>query len=212
MCSSDLNANIVDSTASVNLETVTNAQASSTQYKFGTGSMYFDASSYLKSPSIQALNFGTGDFTIEFWMYSNDVSSSTQKAMFATTNTSGLNPTLSYGLYMDQGYTGSSNLTGATRLSLNGTNIGTTTAVLSTTTWYHIAVVRLSGTVTIYVNGNAVASGSYTSSIAGTYLTVGGGYNSSYLFNGYIDDFRITPGICRYPYNFTIPASAYPNN
>ena len=138
------NANIVDSTASVNLETVTNAQASSTQYKFGTGSMYFDASSYLKSPSIQALNFGTGDFTIEFWMYSNDVSSSTQKAMFATTNTSGLNPTLSYGLYMDQGYTGSSNLTGATRLSLNGTNIGTTTAVLSTTTWYHIAVDRKS--------------------------------------------------------------------
>jgi hypothetical protein len=207
------NAGIIDSVSQNALETVGNAQVSTTQSKFGGASMYFDASaSYLSCPSNPSVAFGTGDFTIEYWMYSNDVSSSTQKGMFQTSDTAGgLKTTYTTGIFMGQGYTGSGNLDGAIRANINGTNVGSSVAVLTTGAWYHVALVRASGVVTIYVNGNSVASGTVSSSVTGTYLAVGGVYSTSYTFNGYIDDFRITAGIARYTQNFTPPQNAYPN-
>lgn len=207
------NAGIIDSVSQNQLETVGNAQVSTTQSKFGGASMYFDASSsYLSCPSNPNIAFGAGDFTIEYWMYSNDVSSSTQKGMFQTSDTAGgLKTTYTTGIFMGQGYTGSGNLDGAIRANINGTNIGSSVAVLTTGAWYHVALVRSSGVVTIYVNGNSVASGTVSSSITGTYLAVGGYYSTSYTFNGYLDDFRVTAGIARYTQNFTPPQNAYPN-
>lgn len=207
------NAGIIDSVSQNQLETVGNAQVSTTQSKFGGASMYFDASgSYLSFPSNPNVAFGTGDFTIEYWMYSNDVSSSTQKGMLQTSDTAGgLKTTYTTGIFMGQGYTGSGNLDGAIRANINGTNVGSSVAVLTTGAWYHVALVRASGVVTIYVNGNSVATGTVSSSITGTYLAVGGNYSTSYTFNGYIDDFRITAGIARYTQNFTPPQNAYPN-
>mgnify|MGYP006267112047 CR=1 FL=1 len=204
------NANVIDGTMSNVLETIGTAQTSTTQSKFGGSSLYFSgSSSYLTCPSNPNMAFGTGDFTIEYWMYSNDVSSSTQKQMFQTSDTAGgLKTTYTSGIFMDQGYTGSSNLTGAIRANIIGTNVGSSVAVLTTGTWYHIALVRASGVVTIYVNGNSVASGTVSGSIDGTNLAVGCGYSTSYAFNGYIDDFRITKGVARYLYNFTPPNQA----
>lgn len=209
-----INAGILDSTGQNDFETVGNAQISTGQSKFGGSSMYFDGNaSYLKFASNQSFAFGTGDFTIEYWMYSNDVSSATQKGLFQTSDTAGgLKTTYTTGLFMGQGYTSSGNLDGAIRVNINGTNLGSSSAVLTTGTWYHIALVRANGVVTIYVNGNSVASGTISSSITGTNLAVGCYYSTSYGFNGYIDDFRVTPGIARYLYNFIPPTLGYPNS
>ena len=174
--------------------------------------MYFDSSgSYLSCPSNINVAFGTGDFTIEYWMYSNDVSTN-QKGMLQTSDTvGGLKTTYTTGITMFQGYSSGGNLSGGIGCSIAGTTLASSGAPLTTGAWYHVALVRASGIVTIYVNGNSVASATITTSITGTYLAVGGYYSTSYTFNGYIDDFRITSGVARYRYNFTPPAAPFPN-
>ena len=47
-------------------------------------------------------------------------------------------------------------------------------------------------------------------STASNILTIGGYYSSSFLLNGYIDDFRITLK-ARYTSNFTVPDAQHPS-
>ncbi|MFN9973583.1 MAG: hypothetical protein ACK58T_27205, partial [Phycisphaerae bacterium] len=66
------NGAIYDAAAKNNLETVGNAQTSTTQSKWGGSSMYFDGTGdnlVTAAPSTVPFAFGTGDFTIECWAY-----------------------------------------------------------------------------------------------------------------------------------------------
>jgi hypothetical protein len=66
------NAGIYDHAMLNDLETVGNAQVSTSVVKYGTGSMYFDgAGDYLSRPASSLYALGTGDFTIEAWVYAN---------------------------------------------------------------------------------------------------------------------------------------------
>jgi len=63
------NAGIIDNAMMNNLETVGNAQISTTQSKFGGSSMYFDGTGdYLISRNNYGFEFGTSDFTVEMWI------------------------------------------------------------------------------------------------------------------------------------------------
>jgi hypothetical protein len=63
------NAGILDNAMSNDLETVGNAQISTSVVKYGTGSIYFDGSSSGLAfyANLQNLQFSTGDFTVECW-------------------------------------------------------------------------------------------------------------------------------------------------
>ena len=71
------NGAIFDNAMMNNLETVGNAQISTSVVKYGTGSLAFDGS----GDDLRVVNagvttgFGTGDFTVEFWVYANTWSS-----------------------------------------------------------------------------------------------------------------------------------------
>jgi hypothetical protein len=208
------NASIYDNTMMNNLETVADAKVSTTQSKFGGSSMYFDGTGdYLTSSSSSnsGIAFGTGDFTIEMWVNSADVSGSTQRGFLQTSDTAGgLKTSYTTGVVMIFGVNQSGgSLTGSVAAIIAGAQVGASTAVVTTNTWYHIALVRSSGVATLYVNGTSVSSVSATGSCTGTYLCVGGYYNTSYLLNGYMDDVRITKGYARYTSNFTAPARAF---
>ena len=193
------NAGIQDSTMGNDLETVGNAQVSTSIVKYGSGSLYFDGSGdWLDFPSNPTVNFGTGDFTIECWLY------------VATTATT-YQTICQFG---DAATTTGFHILANTNLVCVRTNSGqplTTTGTITATTWNHIAVTRSSGTTRIFING--VTSGgtySWTASLtAGSVRRVGSDTYSNPL-NGYIDEFRVTSGYARYTANFTPPIAPFP--
>jgi len=204
------NAGIYDATSKNDLETVDGAKISTAQSKWGGSSMYFDGTGdYLtnRNYSNPLLAFGTGNFTIEGWFYSNDASNSAQRGMFQTSDTAGGFKT-SYASGVLMAHT---NPAGEMAINIGGTDYITSGASITTGAWFYFAITRSSGNVNFYINGTLRASGSgNTSNLTGTYIAVGGYYSTSYLFNGYLQDLRITRGIARYTSNFTAPTAAFP--
>ncbi len=192
------NAGIFDQTAKTILETVGDAKVSTTQYKYGTGSMYFDGTGdYLQVRNASPLfNFGTGNFTVEFWMY--PVASTGDNGMYDS-RVVDLNAT---------GFTIS--LTDAEKIQFYSDTqkiLGTTTVSLNT--WTHIAVTRSGTSLRLFVNGVLDGNVSNSQNFTDTNITIGRGVWASSEFEGYLDDFRVTKGYARYTSNFTPPTSAF---
>ncbi len=201
------NAAIVDVSSRNVMETVGDAKIVTSTRKYGTGSMYFDGTGdYISLPSNPLFAFGTGDFTIEAWVWTSSVSFSTQPGWIQTSDTAGgFKTTYTTGI---TGYFGAS-AAGSLAFNVGGTLYASAGNTIVIDTWYHMAVTRASGTVRVFVNGNIVASGNgNNANLTGQNLVVGGYYSTSYLLNGYIDDLRITR-FARYTANFTPPTSTF---
>jgi hypothetical protein len=193
---------------------VGNAQISTAQSKFGGASIEFDkVADRLTLAASSDLAFGTGDFTVEFWAYSRDVSSATQRGFLQiSSNAGGLSTSYTNGLFIYQGANATGgNMNGGLIAILENNIVGSNTAVLGTNTWFHIALTRSSGTVRLFFNGNVHASIANTSNLTASNLVVGGYYDTTFLYDGYIDDLRITKGVARYTANFTPPTLPFPD-
>ena len=164
--------------------------------------------------------FGTGDFTVEFWAYSRDVSSASQSGYMQISATSGgLDTTYNDGLIITQGQS----ITGGSITPQDGgivakmggalfvNSCGSSSSVLTVSTWQHIAFTRSSSTARLFVNGVQVGISTLASNLTGSHLVIGGYYSTAYLFDGYIDDLRITKGVARYTSNFSVPAAPFPD-
>jgi hypothetical protein len=190
------NAAIFDNAMMNDLETVGNAQISTSVKKYGTGSLAFDGTGdYLIPPSGQNVTFGTGNFTIEGWFYWNSLAS--ESAIMWGNG-------VGWTFYIYP----ANKLQWGRASPQTPANLLTGSTTLATGQWYHIAVTRNSNTVTLWVNG--VSDGTVTDSAnysAAGSLAIGISHSNEY-FNGYIDDFRITKGYARYTATFTPPTSA----
>jgi hypothetical protein len=148
------------------------------------------------------LAFGTGNFTIEAWVNRTASGSVTHFIDFRGSNNNGSNPVF---------YWQTNNYLYYTNDNSSGDNqIQSSNAITSSSGWVHVAIVRSGTTLTVYVNG--VASGSVTYStnvLGGNPVTIGNRFNNSGAYAGYIDDLRITKGYARYTSNFTAPTSAF---
>ena len=192
------NAGIYDATSKNDLETVGNAQISTTQSKFGGSSMYFDGTNDgLIGPSTQLASFGTGDFTVESWVYLTTISGA-DRFLFTTGN--GIDTSLR--LYI--GSTGEVVVYTSFGIRLSSTN------PLVVNTWTHVAVRRYNGTLAVYLNGVQNGTASYSTAIdCNGKISVGSDNNGGSSMIGYLDDFRVTKGIARYTSNFTPPTTAH---
>jgi len=204
------NGAIFDNAAVADYETVGNAQISTSVKKYGTGSMAFDGTGdYLPATNKTLFDIGGEDFTAECWVNFNSLPADYQ-AIFSK-----------YGAdYQYQFLWDGAN--SRWFWNVNSTVSGNTTVTfsdsLSTGIWYHIALVRIGTSYKVYKNGTQVGT---TQTISGNInagtrpFTLGSTFNGSnvalYFLNGYIDDFRFTKGIARYPYNFTPPTAEFPN-
>jgi hypothetical protein len=194
------NGAIFDNAMMNDLGTVGNAQISTSVKKYGTGSLAFDGSGdWLIMPYGPTQNFGTGNFTIEGWFYLNSLAAS----YYVPAGTWGSGTSDEWLIQIQND--------GSIRfLTTSGSTFYS--ASITTSTWYHIAVVRNGTTVTIYVNGTSVGSYTCSNSLGSVSKTLYiGSQAGSWDWNGYIDDFRITNGYARYTANFTPPTSAFPN-
>lgn len=182
-----------------------NAQVDTAQSKFGGASAYFDGTGdYLSASAGDVPAFGTGDFTLEYWLRL-DVLGSTYGYMYwdQRPGSNGNYPLL----FTDAN--GATNL----RYFINGADrIVAPSGTLSVDTWHHIAVVRNSGTTKMYVDGVQKGS-SYTDSTdyqAGR-LHLGANMNGINSVNGWLDEIRAS-SIARYTGNFTPSTSAFVND
>jgi hypothetical protein len=202
------NAAIYDNAMMNDLETVGNAQISTTVKKYGTGSLSFNGTTdYLTSPNGGSLTFRTGAFTVECWIYLNNVTANATKGVVL-----GANPTQNaFGLRIGQSYLGNVNGLGIAKTGVGDLDYCSFT--FSTGTWYHIAVVRSGTTIYFFVNGTqqttlGSGAGSFTF-ITPTAFYIGCNNDTNEKFAGYIDDIRITNGIARYTTNFTPSTTAF---
>ena len=196
------NAGITDATAKNDLETVGNAQISTTQSKWGGASIAFDGTGdrLYRSDVTPNFGFGTGDYTVEFWLYVTSFPGS----KYTLIDFRAVNGATPHTIYISNtGYMGFYN---------GSSDVTSSSQPVSTGSWFHIAYARSSGTLRIFVNGNQAYSASNTIDYLATRaITIGdgiGGQTGECLI-GYMDDVRVTKGYARYTANFTAPSSAF---
>jgi hypothetical protein len=190
------NAGITDNSKCQDWTSVGNAQITTGNKKYGTGSIKLDAGGYLQTPitSPPQINMTVGaSWTIEMWVMRTGTPSNwpmgigDQSPTAGTCNWSfGITPTNVVGFYAYNG--AANNYFGTTVLALNQ--------------WYHIAAVANAGTVSIFVNGiKEGTSAALVTVTPGTSLVIGQTYNVTCPL--LIDDLCITNGVAKYSANFT---------
>jgi hypothetical protein len=170
---------------------------STTQFKFGTASLYFNGvTNRLVASSNVPAQFGTADFTVEFWIYPTAIA--------------GNNRVISLGNFNEVGnFQIELQNSGGIVVHVNQAYSVYNASTISANTWTHVAVVRSSGTVTVYKNGTSIGSNSQPGNINGSYsLVIGNQTAFDAAFPGYIDDLRVTKGVAR---TITVPTAEYPD-
>jgi hypothetical protein len=160
------------------------------------GSGYFDGTGdWLSIPYSTAFDYGTGNFTMEAWVYLTATPATGVPIIGAMTS----------GGTDWQFYS-------STQLALGSDAIAWRFISNSTTfplnTWMHLAVSRASGVAYMWLNGQSIGSGTETTSFNAQSGTVYIGRSGDGAFNGgYISDVRILKGVGLYTSAFTPPAS-----
>lgn len=175
--------------------------------KFDNASLYFDGiTDRLNSGNSISYTFGTGDFTVEYWFYLKQLNKSCYvfECRITEADTGGF-------LF----YIGSTN-----KLALwgNGSVLraeGST--IVTTNTWHHAALSRVSGVTRCFLNGVQEFSLIDTTNYVNQSCIIGMDISNSNvggLFN--VCDLRVTKGIGRYipsfPTMFTLATSAFVND
>jgi len=157
-------------------------------------------------------NYGSGDFTIECWWNSGgDLSTDIN----FVTLWNYASDRQAWGMYWDAD-DGNFGLIASTGGSIGSTDITYRQAAnFEKNKWYHLAIVRISNTLTLYKNGTSIGS---NSSFTGTIyentvdpLIIGGQMSgtteSSKIMRGFISNLRIIKGEGIYTGNFTPPTN-----
>ena len=187
------------------------ADISTAQSKFGGSSLYLPGGNndYVTIAGSSDFNFGTGDFTIEMWVYRTHTA---YGYIFETRGGQDTTSTDGISLYLGSG--GNNEL----RVAVNRSNVININQDHQTNDqWQHFAVVREGSTMTLYIDGTARGSGSNSTDFdRNRPFRIGNIHNASlnggYGFQGYIDDFRVTKGLARYTSNFTPTSAAHPTS
>lgn len=122
----------------------------------------FDGSNdYISIPKTPALNFGTGDFSVEFWVKFNNTASLGGMVSGDNFGAAG-----DYNGWLFNNDFSSGGMGWMTRkASVGATHARFAAGNFSNGTWYHLAGVRSGRTLSFYVNGTLVSSGTEGSAI-----------------------------------------------
>ena len=172
------------------------------------GSVSFDGTGdYLATyTSSSELSFGTGDFTIEMFLYNEETGG---KGFIQISDSEGGLKNSNSGtvtIHKDAGQSG------VFRAYVNGGSTGFTSKV-PYKRWCHVALVRQSGTIKLFVDGkqDATTVTSDTTNYATTYVVIGGYYDTNYLSKCTISNVRVNKGTAVYTRDFKPPTRQLTN-
>jgi len=206
---------------------VNQAQIDTTFKKFGTASLLTDGDNdgaYV--PWSTDFQFGTGDFTIEFWARLGSVEPATGFAPCGIWNT-GFNDrvwqvdydVINNRMRFQYSTTGGNTLN---NVWFDCDTDGVDVATLFNDDFHHFAVIKQGSNTHIHVDGFAgggidTTNPTYRASSASTPLMFGGVGTAATIvtdFAGSIDEVRITKGVARYTpgVDFTPPTEAFPTS
>lgn len=173
---------------------------SSAHSKFGGTSLFVNGGQSVGNTNSLDFAFGTGDFTVEFWMYQTALQTKNLLDIAGSLG-SDARPLL----YTDT----SGNLHW---YSNNTERIVSAGGLLTVNTGHDIAVARVSGTTRMFIDGTVAGSFADSTDMA---TVLGSGAlqvpASSTRWAGYIDELRITKGVGRYTANYTPATTPFPD-
>ena len=186
-------ASIIDKSQSSNLKLLGNTTGSTTQVKFAnTKSIYADGSGDFVEVPIDPI--GTGDFTVECWVYPTFLT--TYSGIFTgATIGDHPGPTIANDLW----WLGSN--TGAVGFSNSG-------GKLQLNQWQHVAISREGSAARAFYNGTLFDTQTTAMNLTQTTILLFARYTGQdNPSGGYIQDFRLTKGLARYTASFTPPTA-----
>ena len=159
-------------------------------------SVYFDGSGdYLTYPPGAGVAFGTGDFTVEFFIY--PTASISQVYLMDARNSS---QTSSWAIGFNLNNTGAGQFTFFNGVAATAYNESSQSCVLNQ--WNHCVVVRSGTTFSMYTNGTRVYtttnSTNFSSSQTTSYIARGYATGSELYYTGYMSNVRIVKGTAVY--------------
>ena len=182
------------------------AKISTAQSKFGGASALFDGNGdYIEYTVNTAFAFGTGNFTVECWVWRNGT-----QVDFAPLISAGSSGGTSGSWVLGFGATSESS-SNKLRFTTGLTPVMFDAGVSPNQQWFHAAVARQGSTVRLFVDGVQVATMTSAADLTESLIRITRGRGSAFYFNGYLDDIRITKGVARYTGNFTPPSASFPD-
>ena len=167
---------------------------------YGSAIRFGGSSDYFNAGSSSDFDFGSGDFTIEYWQNSNSFASTPGLGIWDNVNNQ-----RSWLIYQNSSalprfYT---SVDGTTSVAINATG-----PTLPTNQWTHICMERNGSNLVGYVNGVCVGINPNlgTQSLftpADPFLI--GKWDTSYYIDGEIQDFRVYKGVAKYKGGFDVP-------
>jgi hypothetical protein len=162
-----------------------------TPYSDGYYTAMIDASGQnFSNTSFAGSNFGTGNFTVEMWLHWTTTASG---------NTTSVEFNGSSRMIIGRSTTGFRFYVNTTEKGFNYT--------IALNTWYHIAIVKISGTIVFYVNGVSQTSFADAVTWAHTTLTVGRNSDGQEYGQVNISNLRVVTGTGVYTGAFTPPTN-----
>lgn len=174
--------------------------------KFGGASGLFDGvADNITTPATAAMGFGSGDYTVEGWLY--QANEAADRCIFDNRNAS------TEGIAIYSSAAGVDNVRRLLLTSNTAIIAGTGSTQFPVNTWSHWAVCRSGSTVRGFIDGAQVWSVTDARTLASSApAIIGANYTTGQEFVGRLDEMRVTKGIARYTANFTPPTAAFPNS
>ena len=190
-------ASIIDKAQGSNLKLIGDTIGSTTQVKFAnTKSIYGDGTGDFVEIPIDPI--GSGDFTVECWVYPTYLSGSGTSGIFTGATIGGLSGPV---VADDWWWLGSNS--GAVSFSNTG-------SILQLNQWQHVAISREGSAARAFYNGTLIDTKTTSMNLTQTTMVLFARYTGQQdPSGGYIQDFRITKGLARYTANFTPPTAEF---
>jgi hypothetical protein len=178
------------------------AAVNSALSKFGGSALSLNGiNQYLTTPATSDFNFGTGDFTIDWWEYRTNTTANA--CVYNGYYTNNVNNTAASGIVAGMCYDGFiRTVTGDNTITYT---VSATMGIPILNAWTHYAFVRKGTTYYAFQNGVMQSSGTFSGSVPNcTAPTIGTALSNlgQVYFPGYVDEFRISKGIARWTEDF----------